>query len=109
MSYDLANKKKRNQKVRNVDDEAMANPLLSKNQVVKSRQIEQQMNQFKQKIRTLEEFHRGIGTDKDNHKFRQLIEQALKETSTIMKTCQESISAFIESMEGADNLSQMKD
>jgi hypothetical protein len=65
----------------------MANPLLGTNPALKVKQIEQSMQLFKAKIRALEEFHRQVGTDKDNHKFRQKIELAVKDATTIMKNC----------------------
>lgn len=72
----------------------MANPLLSTNSTTKARQIELQMQQFKMKIKSLEDQYKIIGTDKDNHKFRQMVEVQLKEATVIMKNCQTSTVDF---------------
>jgi len=45
------------------------------------------MSTFKMKIKTLEDFLRTIGTDKDNQKFRLKVEEGLKEAAGIMKMC----------------------
>lgn len=38
--------------------------------------------------------HRKIGTDHDNAKFRQKIQQALAQTGSIAKTCSNEIKEF---------------
>ena len=38
--------------------------------------------------------HRQIGTEGDNHKFRQSVQQTLSEAGAIVKTCNNEISSY---------------
>lgn len=69
----------------NEDEENMANPLLTNNAARQAKQVESHMSKFKLKLKQLEDFHRQIGTEVDNQKFRQRVEAALMEAAQTMK------------------------
>ena len=67
------------------DEENMSNPLLGQNFRGKVTGVEAKMKQIREKLKTLEGFHRQIGTTDDNQRFRNKVQETLKDTGLLLK------------------------